>query len=88
MESCSKDKDVFVTGPLPSLYNEISMRQIIGRPEIRARVYSTKYFCYSDDTVLIAENRKDLQQLLNIVVIESAKTGLSLNINKTETIYI
>ncbi|GFO16572.1 catenin (cadherin-associated protein), alpha 3 [Plakobranchus ocellatus] len=39
---------------------------------------------YADDTVLIAENKEDLQKLLNIVDEESRKKGLELNSEKTE----
>ncbi|GFO49889.1 RNA-directed DNA polymerase from mobile element jockey [Plakobranchus ocellatus] len=41
---------------------------------------------YADDKVLIAENKEDLQKLLNIVEEESRKKGLKLNSKKTEVI--
>ena len=43
---------------------------------------------YADDTVLISENEKDLQQLLNIVESKSKEKGLELNSKKTEVIVI
>ena len=43
---------------------------------------------YADDTVLISENGKDLQQLLNIVESKSKKKGLELNSKKTEVMVI
>ena len=43
---------------------------------------------YADDTVLISENEKDLQQLLNIVASKSKKKGLELNSKKTEVMVI
>ncbi|GFO27553.1 catenin (cadherin-associated protein), alpha 3 [Plakobranchus ocellatus] len=43
---------------------------------------------YADDTVLIAENKEDLQKLLNIVEEESRKKGLELNSKKTEVMVI
>ena len=43
---------------------------------------------YADDTVLIAENEKDLQNLLNVVKDESRKKGLDLNSKKTEVMVI
>ncbi|GFN86605.1 endonuclease-reverse transcriptase [Plakobranchus ocellatus] len=43
---------------------------------------------YADDTVLIAENEKDLQQLLDIVKEESEKKGLELNRKKTEVMVV
>ena len=43
---------------------------------------------YADDTVLISENEKDLQQLLNIIESKSKKKGLELNSKKTEVMVI
>ena len=43
---------------------------------------------YADDTVLISENEKDLQQLLNIVESKSKEKGLELNSKKTEVMVI
>ena len=41
-----------------------------------------------DDTVLISENEKDLQQLLTIVASKSKEKGLELNSKKTEVMVI
>ena len=43
---------------------------------------------YADDTVLISENEKDLQRLLNIVDSKSKEKGLELNSKKTEVMVI
>ena len=43
---------------------------------------------YADDTVLISENEKDLQQLLNIVESKSKEKALELNSKKTEVMVI
>ena len=43
---------------------------------------------YADDTVLVSENEKDLQQLLNIVESKSKEKGLELNSKKTEVMVI
>ena len=43
---------------------------------------------YADDTVLISENEKDLQQLLNIVESKSEENGSELNSKKTEVMVI
>ena len=43
---------------------------------------------YADDTVLISENEKDLQQLLNIVESKGKEKGLELNSKKTEVMVI
>jgi hypothetical protein len=64
------------------------MREIKDRLGIHVGGYNINNLRYADDTVLIAENAADLQQMLDIVVIESAEKGLSLNIKKTETMVI
>ena len=43
---------------------------------------------YADDTILIAESEKGLQRLLDVVVRESEKRGLSLTYKKTECMVI
>ena len=43
---------------------------------------------YADDSVLIAENEEDLQQLLDIIEGESNKKGLKLNSKKTEVMVV
>ena len=43
---------------------------------------------YADGTVLIAENEKDVQILLDVVVNESHKKGLELNCKKTEVMVV
>ena len=39
-------------------------------------------------TVLTAANEKDLDVMLELIVLESSKKGLSLNLKKTETLVI
>ncbi|GFR65703.1 endonuclease-reverse transcriptase [Elysia marginata] len=55
---------------------------------ILALGYNVNNIRYADDTVLIAENKDDLQKLLNIVEEESRKKGLELNSKKTEVMVI
>ena len=43
---------------------------------------------YAEDTALIAENQKDLQNLLRVVKNESRKKGFHLNSKKTEVMVI
>ena len=39
---------------------------------------------YADDTVLLAENMQDLQNMLNNVITTSREYGLTLNVKKTK----
>ena len=39
---------------------------------------------YADDTILMAENEKELKSLLMMVKEESEKAGLKLNVQKTK----
>lgn len=50
--------------------------------------YNLNSLHYADDTVVISENEKDLQGVLHVVVTESEKKGLSLNIKKMETVVV
>ena len=43
---------------------------------------------HADDTVLMPENKEDLQQLLDIVEEESRKKGLELNNKSTEVMVV
>ena len=43
---------------------------------------------YANDTVLLAESAKDLQALLDRVVVKSEDMGLRLNISKTKAMVI
>ena len=79
-QGCLLSPDLF------SLY--IIMRNIEGQPGIRVGGYNINNLRYADDTVLISENEKDLQQLLNIVESKSKEKGMELNSKKTEVMVI
>ena len=64
------------------------MRALEGMPGIKVGGYIMNNIRYADDTVLIADNEKELQEMLDIVVRESEKKGLSLNKKKTEVMVI
>ncbi|GFO13624.1 endonuclease-reverse transcriptase [Plakobranchus ocellatus] len=64
------------------------MGNLEGHPGIKIGGSNINNLRYADDTVLIAENEKDLQQLLDIVKEESEKKGLELNRKKTEAMVV
>ncbi|GFO07610.1 endonuclease-reverse transcriptase [Plakobranchus ocellatus] len=69
-------------------YSEIIMRNLENHPGIKVGGQNINNLRYADDTVLIAENKEDLQKLLNIVQEESRKKGSELNSKKTEVMVI
>ncbi|GFS15741.1 endonuclease-reverse transcriptase [Elysia marginata] len=71
-----------------SLYSEFIMRNIEGLRGIHIGGHIINNLRYADDIVLIAENAKDLQHLLDIVREESQKRGLELNSKKTEIMVV
>ena len=50
--------------------------------------YNMNNLRYADDTVLISDSSEELQALLDKVVIESEKRGLSISCKKTECMVI
>ncbi|GFO01374.1 retrovirus-related pol polyprotein from type-1 retrotransposable element r2 [Plakobranchus ocellatus] len=77
-QGCVLSPDLF------SLYSEIIMRNLENHPGIKVGGQNINNLRYADDTMLIAENKEDLQKLINIVEEESRKKGLELNSKKTE----
>ncbi|GFO48185.1 retrovirus-related pol polyprotein from type-1 retrotransposable element r2 [Plakobranchus ocellatus] len=81
-QGCVLSPDLFF------LYSEIIMRNLENHPGIKVGGQNINNLRYADDTVLIAENKEDLQKLLNIVEEESGKKGLELNSKKTDVMVI
>ncbi|GFN87873.1 endonuclease-reverse transcriptase [Plakobranchus ocellatus] len=73
---------------LLNLYSEIILRNLEGVSGLKINGENLNNLRYADDTVLIAESGKQLQKLLNTVVLESDRMGLSLNVKKTECMVI
>ncbi|GFR75789.1 endonuclease-reverse transcriptase [Elysia marginata] len=81
-QGCVFSPDLF------SLYSKFIMRNIEGLRGIHIGGHIINYLRYADDIVLIAENTKDLQCLLDIVREESQKRGFELNSKKTEIMVV
>jgi len=64
------------------------MRNLEHSPGIKIGGRLINILRYADDTVLIAENEHDLQNLLNNVERESRMKGLELNSKKTEIMVV
>ena len=71
-----------------NLYSEVIMRNLEEHPGIKVGGKNVNNLRYADDTVLIAENGKDLQALLDIIDRESLNMGVELNGKKTEVLVI
>ncbi|GFN84614.1 retrovirus-related pol polyprotein line-1 [Plakobranchus ocellatus] len=71
-----------------NVYSEIILRNPDGISGLKTNGENLNNLRYADDTVLIAESGKQLQKLLNTVVLESERMGLSLNVKKTECMVI
>ena len=60
------------------------MQNLEGYTAIKVEEHKVINLGFADDTVSIAENKEDLQKLLDIVEEESRNKGLELNSKKTE----
>ena len=82
-QGCVLSPDLF------PIYSEIIMRALEGIPGIKLGGYNMNNISYADDTVLISDNEKELQEMLDTVLVrESEKKGLSLNKKKPEVMVI
>ena len=73
----------FVLSPvLFNLYTDLIFRNIDQGPGIKIGGHTINNLRYADDTVLLAENETELQQILDTVKTESERYGLFMNVKK------
>ena len=71
-----------------NLYSEMILRNLEDIPGLKVNGENLNNLRHADDTVLMAQSEEQLQTLLNTVVLESEKMGLSLNVKKTECMVV
>ena len=67
-----------------NLYTDIIFRNIDQRPGIKIGGHTINNLRYADDTVLLAENETELQQILDTVKTQSERYGLFMNVKKNK----
>ena len=71
-----------------NLYTEFVMRAVERKCGFRIGGKNIANLRYADDTVLLSESQTDLQKLLDVLVRESERKGLSLSCKKTECMVV
>ena len=71
-----------------NLYTECIFQSIEGMPGINISGNIVNNLRYADDTVLIADNEQDLQNIVDTIHRQSKEFGLDMNVKKTKTMVI
>ena len=71
-----------------NLYTECIFKSIEGMPGINISGNIVNNLRYADDTVLIADNEQDLQNIVDTIHHQSKEFGLDMNVKKTKTMVI
>ena len=70
------------------VYTECIFNSIEGMPGINISGNIVNNLRYADDTVLIADNEQDLQNIVDTIHRQSKEFGLDMNVKKTKTMVI
>ena len=81
-QGCVLSPDLF------SIYAELIVRRVVTETSFTVNKKSMTNIRYAVDTVLLAENEQDAQQLLDSLNMESERRGLTINQNKTKVLII
>lgn len=69
-------------------YSELILRELEKEKTLKKGGRNIMNISNSDDTVLLPESAEDLQRLLDVVVRERERKGLSINCKKTECMVV
>ena len=76
-QGCVLSPDLFL------LYSEVAMKEVRDKEGIKVNGKNINNIRYADDTALIADSESKLQDIVDKIVTENEKLGLSLNVKKT-----
>ena len=71
-----------------NIYTELIFRESQHLEGVRINGKNLNNLRYADDTVLLADNKENLQIITNNVKTNSQKSGLDMNVKKTKTMVI
>ena len=77
-----------LSSSLFNLYTECIFKSIEGMPGINISGNIVNNLRYADDTVLIADNEQDLQNIVDTIHRQSKEFGLDMNVKKTKAMVI